>query len=119
MMRRVKLTEPKKAIIEEVEIPKPGPGEIVMKIAYSGICGSDLHASLGKHPFVPLPATPGHELNAMCPFSPMPKNTTSIGLLFNNSPIFLHSNLGSEVFPSSKLVFGCFTISMNLSFKYL
>jgi 2-desacetyl-2-hydroxyethyl bacteriochlorophyllide A dehydrogenase len=34
-----------------------------MKIAYSGICGSDLHASVGEHPFVPLPATPGHEFS--------------------------------------------------------
>jgi L-iditol 2-dehydrogenase len=63
MMRRVKLTEPKKAIVENVPKPKPGPGEILMKIAYSGICGSDLHASIGKHPFVPLPATPGHEFS--------------------------------------------------------
>lgn len=62
-MRRVRLTEPKKAIIEEVPYPKPGPREVVMKIAYCGICGSDLHASIGKHPFVPLPATPGHEFS--------------------------------------------------------
>jgi L-iditol 2-dehydrogenase len=62
-MRRVRLTEPKKAIVEEVPYPKPGPREVVMKIAYCGICGSDLHASIGKHPFVPLPATPGHEFS--------------------------------------------------------
>ena len=47
-MRRVKLTAPKKAIVEQVPKPKPGPGQILMKIAYSGICGSDLHASIGK-----------------------------------------------------------------------
>ena len=64
-MKRVRLTEPKKAIIEEVPYPKPGPNEVIMKIAYSGICGSDLHASIGKHPFVPLPATPGHEFSGL------------------------------------------------------
>lgn len=63
MMRRVRLTEPKIAVIEEVPYPVPGPGQVVMKIAYCGICGSDLHASLGKHPFVPLPSTPGHEFS--------------------------------------------------------
>jgi len=63
IMRRVKLIEPKKAIVEEVPYPVPGPREIVMKIAYCGICGSDLHASIGNHPFVPLPATPGHEFS--------------------------------------------------------
>ena len=62
-MNRIVLTEPEKAILEEVEKPVPGPNEILMKIAYSGICGSDLHASIGKHPFVPLPATPGHEFS--------------------------------------------------------
>ncbi|MBD3353518.1 MAG: alcohol dehydrogenase catalytic domain-containing protein, partial [Candidatus Lokiarchaeota archaeon] len=62
-MRRVKLTEPNKAIIEEVPYPKCGPNDVVMKIAYCGICGSDLHASIGEHPFVPLPATPGHEFS--------------------------------------------------------
>ncbi len=29
--------------VEEVPDPKPGPGEAVIKIAYCGICGSDLH----------------------------------------------------------------------------
>jgi len=63
IMRRVKLIEPKKAIVEEIPCPVPGPRDVVMKIAYCGICGSDLHASIGNHPFVPLPATPGHEFS--------------------------------------------------------
>lgn len=29
--------------VEEKPTPKPGPGEILIKIAYCGICGSDLH----------------------------------------------------------------------------
>jgi L-iditol 2-dehydrogenase len=62
-MRRVKLTTPEKAVVEEVSKPTAGPGEILIKISYCGICGSDLHASIGKHPFVPLPATPGHEFS--------------------------------------------------------
>ena len=63
-MRRVRLELPgKKAVIQEVSKPKPGPGEILMKISYCGICGSDLHAYVGEHPFVPLPATPGHEFS--------------------------------------------------------
>ncbi len=62
-MKRVKLIAPKKAIIEDIAIPDLKPNEILMRIAYCGICGSDLHASIGKHPFVPLPATPGHEFS--------------------------------------------------------
>ena len=28
----------------------------------AGVCGSDLHAAHGRHPFVPLPYRPGHEV---------------------------------------------------------
>ncbi|MHA1670509.1 MAG: zinc-dependent alcohol dehydrogenase [Promethearchaeota archaeon] len=62
-MRRVLIPEINKAILENVDEPKPGYGEIALKVAYCGICGSDLHAFKGKHPFMPLPATPGHEFS--------------------------------------------------------
>ena len=62
-MRRILIPEANKAILEEVEEPKPGIGEISLKIAYCGICGSDLHTFKGEHPFVTLPATPGHEFS--------------------------------------------------------
>ncbi|QPP05933.1 2,3-butanediol dehydrogenase [Streptomyces bathyalis] len=29
--------------IEEVGVPEPGPDEVLLKVAYCGICGSDLH----------------------------------------------------------------------------
>ncbi len=62
-MKRVKLTEARKTVIEEVPVPEPAEGEALMQVAYCGICGSDMHASIGRHPFVPLPATPGHEFS--------------------------------------------------------
>lgn len=34
-----------------------------MNVAYCGICGSDLHAFKEEHPFITLPATPGHEFS--------------------------------------------------------
>jgi len=34
----------KKLSLQKVEIPKnPGPGEVIVKVAYAGICGTDLH----------------------------------------------------------------------------
>lgn len=30
--------------IEDVETPRPGPGEVVVKVSYCGICGSDLRS---------------------------------------------------------------------------
>jgi L-iditol 2-dehydrogenase len=63
-MRRVKLTAPERLVVEQVPVPRPAEGEALLEIAWCGICGSDLHASVGKHPFIPLPATPGHEISA-------------------------------------------------------
>jgi 2-desacetyl-2-hydroxyethyl bacteriochlorophyllide A dehydrogenase len=50
------------AAVEAAEPPVPGPGEALVRMAAAGVCGSDLHASHGRHPFVPLPYAPGHEV---------------------------------------------------------
>lgn len=48
--------------IEQVAIPQPGPGEILVKVVASGVCHTDLHAARGDWPVKPsLPFTPGHE----------------------------------------------------------
>lgn len=45
---------------DDVEIGEPGPGEVKIAIAASGICHSDLSAQNGTLP-MPLPCVPGHE----------------------------------------------------------
>jgi 2-desacetyl-2-hydroxyethyl bacteriochlorophyllide A dehydrogenase len=40
----------------------PGAGEAVVRLVLAGICGSDVHAVHGRHPWVPRPYHPGHEL---------------------------------------------------------
>src|SRR5208282_1858923 len=48
--------------IEEVRIPTPGPGQILVKVAACGVCHTDLHAASGDWPVKPrLPFIPGHE----------------------------------------------------------
>lgn len=48
--------------IEDVETPKPGPSEILVKIEASGLCHTDIHAAHGDWPVKPtLPFVPGHE----------------------------------------------------------
>jgi alcohol dehydrogenase, propanol-preferring len=48
--------------IEEVPVPVPGPGEVLVKIMASGVCHTDLHAADGDWPVKPkLPFIPGHE----------------------------------------------------------
>jgi hypothetical protein len=48
--------------IDEVAIPTPGPGEVLVKIKATGVCHTDLHAADGDWPVKPTPPfIPGHE----------------------------------------------------------
>lgn len=48
--------------IEDVAIPTPKAGEVLVKIMASGVCHTDLHAEDGDWPVKPaLPFIPGHE----------------------------------------------------------
>src|ERR1700675_2827907 len=48
--------------IREVAIPTPGPGQVLVEIAASGVCHTDVHAAEGDWPIKPtLPFIPGHE----------------------------------------------------------
>lgn len=49
-------------VIEEVPIPAPGAGEVLVKIVATGVCHTDLHAVDGDWPVKPTPPfIPGHE----------------------------------------------------------
>jgi len=62
-MKQVRLAEPEKVILEDVPRPKPGPGEVLIKISRIGVCGSDIHAFYGKHPYISCPIVQGHEFS--------------------------------------------------------
>ena len=52
--------------IEEVPIPAPGPGEVLVKIFATGVCHTDVHAADGDWPVKPTPPfIPGHEGTGM------------------------------------------------------
>jgi len=46
--------------IEDIDIDKPGPREVLIKVAASGVCHSDLHFVDGLYGY-PAPAVLGHE----------------------------------------------------------
>lgn len=58
------LTEPYRMEIRLAHIPKPAPDEVLIKIKYVGICGSDMEAYKGtREPeFISIPARLGHEV---------------------------------------------------------
>ncbi|HEV3281318.1 MAG TPA: alcohol dehydrogenase catalytic domain-containing protein [Acidimicrobiales bacterium] len=66
--------------VEEVPIPEPGPGELLVEIAACGICGSDLHLVLEQ--YARPGAVLGHEWS---------------GLVVNGGP--------SEIGPGERVVF--------------
>lgn len=47
--------------LEELELDDPGPGEVLVKLAASGLCHSDEHVRIGDLPMEALPAIGGHE----------------------------------------------------------
>jgi alcohol dehydrogenase, propanol-preferring len=48
--------------VEELAVPEPGEGQVLLKIEASGVCHTDLHAAEGDWPIKPtLPFVPGHE----------------------------------------------------------
>lgn len=55
-------TEPGKAELQERPDPAPGPGEVVVRIRASGVCGSDLLGYLGKSKKRIPPLVLGHEM---------------------------------------------------------
>lgn len=62
-MKTVELTNDKVVCIIEKEIPKVGRNDVLIKTKYAGICGSDIHAFLGLHPFRKPPVVLGHEIS--------------------------------------------------------
>ncbi|TGQ32417.1 alcohol dehydrogenase AdhP [Mesorhizobium sp. M00.F.Ca.ET.216.01.1.1] len=52
----------KPLVMEEVPVPTPGAGQILVKVAATGVCHTDLHAAEGDWPVKPKPPfIPGHE----------------------------------------------------------
>jgi len=45
-----------------VELPRPGPRQIRIKVAVCGVCHTDLHTVEGELPARPLPIIPGHQV---------------------------------------------------------
>jgi len=55
------LVRPETIILREVKQPVPSAGQVLIKVKRIGICGSDIHAYHGKHPYIKCPIVQGHE----------------------------------------------------------
>jgi len=62
-MKAAVFTAPFRIELQEIPEPEPQPNEVKIKIKAAGICGSEVHAYNGTHPFRHPPAIMGHELS--------------------------------------------------------
>jgi L-iditol 2-dehydrogenase len=60
-MQAVVFPEPGQVEIRDVDRPEPAPGEALVRVEASTICGSDLKILAGEYPATSYPHIPGHE----------------------------------------------------------
>lgn len=63
-MRALYIRKPLEAEIGELTEPELRPGEVLLRVRFVGMCGSDLSSYRGKNPLVSYPRIPGHEIAA-------------------------------------------------------
>jgi D-arabinitol dehydrogenase (NADP+) len=61
-VRAVVIAAPGRVAVEEVAVPSPGPGDVLIRVRAAGICGTDLHILDGEYE-AHYPIVPGHEFS--------------------------------------------------------
>lgn len=64
-MKAFYITEPGQSRLGEIDEPRPGRDEILLRTHLIGLCGTDLSTFRGKNPLVSYPRIPGHEIAAV------------------------------------------------------
>ncbi|MBI2846689.1 MAG: zinc-dependent alcohol dehydrogenase family protein [Chloroflexi bacterium] len=62
VLRKPQLIEQAPLDITDLPAPKPGPGQVRIKVSACGICHTDLHIVEGEIPSHRLPLIPGHQV---------------------------------------------------------
>lgn len=64
-MKALVYEAPRVMTLREIDRPQPGRGEVLLRVAYSGICGSELSGFLGQNSLRRPPLVFGHELSGV------------------------------------------------------
>jgi alcohol dehydrogenase, propanol-preferring len=51
--------------LNDVDVPQPGTGEVLVRVTACGICFSDVNLVQGHYPFARFPVIPGHEITGV------------------------------------------------------
>jgi 2-desacetyl-2-hydroxyethyl bacteriochlorophyllide A dehydrogenase len=62
LMKALVLRRPRDLVVADVETPRPRPDEVLVRVAHSGICGTDLKIFTGAMPAT-YPVIMGHEMS--------------------------------------------------------
>lgn len=62
-MKALSIDRPGLAQLVDRSHPVAGPGEVLLQVAFAGLCGTDLSTFLGKNPNVEYPRVIGHEIS--------------------------------------------------------
>lgn len=64
-MKAFYITDKFETSFGDIPIPEISADEVLLKVVYVGLCGSDLNTYRGLNPMVSLPRVPGHEIGAV------------------------------------------------------
>lgn len=64
-MRALILEAPGRLHLTHIDVPAPGPGELLIRVQAATTCGTDLKAFTRGHPQIPMPGVFGHEYSGV------------------------------------------------------
>ncbi len=64
-MKAAVCTDRETIAIEQVPVPEPGSGEVLVRVKATGLCGSDVDGYRGHHPMIRWPIILGHECSGV------------------------------------------------------
>jgi len=86
-MQALLYQHPKKLSLIKCPVPEPGPEEVLIKIAYCGICGTDLHIISDEAPAA-KEVIPGHEFSGY-----IKRVGAEVSTLTANDPVAVDPNI--------------------------
>ena len=64
-MKAISFPASRQVEIIDIPSPQPGPEEVLVKVRYIGLCGTDLNIYRGSMQLASYPRVPGHEVSGI------------------------------------------------------